>query len=62
MKDSLRTGIEYELRFVVPESKTMPNLYPEPEEFGAMPEELRRAYFSVRFVRVLDALGYARFR
>ncbi len=25
-------------------------------------EELRRAFFSTRFVRVLDALGYARFR
>jgi putative transposase len=25
-------------------------------------EELRRAFFSARFVRVLDALGYARFR
>jgi hypothetical protein len=25
-------------------------------------EELRRAFFSVRFVRVLDALGYTRFR
>ncbi len=25
-------------------------------------EELRRAFFSTRFVRVLDSLGYARFR
>jgi hypothetical protein len=25
-------------------------------------EELRRAFFSARFVRVLDSLGYARFR
>ena len=25
-------------------------------------EELRRAFFSARFVRVLDALGYTRFR
>lgn len=25
-------------------------------------EELRRAFFSARFVRILDALGYARFR
>jgi hypothetical protein len=25
-------------------------------------EELRRAFFSARFVRVLDSLGYARFK
>lgn len=38
MKESLQPGIRYEHRFVVPSSKTVPNLYPESEEFVAMPE------------------------
>lgn len=37
MKESLKPGIEYEFRFRVPESKTVPNLYPEAPEFQAMP-------------------------
>jgi fluoroacetyl-CoA thioesterase len=38
LKDSLQPGIRYEHRFVVPSSKTVPALYPEAEEFVAMPE------------------------
>ncbi len=38
MKASLKPGIRYEHRFVVPSSKTVPALYPESEEFVAMPE------------------------
>lgn len=38
MKPTLKPGIEHELRFVVPESKTVPNLYLESEGFGATPE------------------------
>lgn len=38
MKASLRPGITYEHRFRVPPSKTVPALYPESEEFVAMPE------------------------
>lgn len=38
MKDTLRPGIAYEHRFVVPSSKTVPALYPEADEFLAMPE------------------------
>ena len=45
MKESLRAGIEHELRFVVPGSKTVPNLYPESEEFGAMPEVFATGFF-----------------
>jgi len=37
MKDTLKPGIAYEHRFVVPSSKTVPALYPESEEFSAMP-------------------------
>jgi fluoroacetyl-CoA thioesterase len=38
LKESLKPGIRYEHRFVVPSSKTVPALYPESEEFVAMPE------------------------
>ena len=38
MKDTLKVGIRYEHKFVVPPSKTVPALYPEAEEFVVMPE------------------------
>jgi fluoroacetyl-CoA thioesterase len=38
MKDTLKTGIKYTHQFVVPQSKTVPALYPESAEFLAMPE------------------------
>jgi fluoroacetyl-CoA thioesterase len=38
MKETLKPGIRYEHRFVVPSSKTVPALYPEAPEFLAMPE------------------------
>lgn len=38
MKDSLKPGIQYEHKFTVPQSKTVPALYPEAEEFVVMPE------------------------
>lgn len=38
MKETLKPGIRYEHRFVVPPSKTVPALYPEAAEFVAMPE------------------------
>jgi fluoroacetyl-CoA thioesterase len=38
MKDTLKTGIRYEHKFVVPPSKIVPALYPESEEFVVMPE------------------------
>ena len=38
MKDSLRVGIEHELRFRVPPSKTVPMLYPEAAEFQKRPQ------------------------
>ena len=37
MKETLKPGIRYVHRFVVPPSKTVPALYPESEEFSAMP-------------------------
>ncbi len=38
MKETLKPGIEYEHKFKVPESKTVPALYPEASEFLAMPK------------------------
>ena len=38
MKETLRPGIRYTHRFEVPGSKTVPALYPESDEFVAMPE------------------------
>lgn len=38
MKSTLKPGLAYEHRFVVPASKTVPALYPEAPEFVAMPE------------------------
>ncbi|WP_047551418.1 thioesterase family protein [Methylotenera sp. G11] len=38
MRATLKPGIRYEHKFLVPLSKTVPALYPESEEFVAMPE------------------------
>ncbi len=38
MKESLKPGIKYQHTFVLPPTKTVPSLYPEAEEFLAMPE------------------------
>jgi fluoroacetyl-CoA thioesterase len=44
MKETLKPGITYEHRFLVPLSKTVPALYPESEEFLAMPEVFATGY------------------
>jgi fluoroacetyl-CoA thioesterase len=38
MKDTLQAGIEHTFTFKLPESKTVPALYPEAPEFGMMPK------------------------
>lgn len=38
MKETLKPGIRYQLKFIVPRSKTVSALYPESQEFVAMPE------------------------
>ena len=38
MKSTLQSGLYYEFKFTVPENKTVPYLYPESEEFQAMPK------------------------
>ena len=49
MKNSLKPGITHKLRFRVPESKTVPHLYPEAPEFQAMPRVLATG-FMVGFI------------
>ena len=44
MKDTLKPGIRYEHKFVVPLSKTVPALYPEAQEFIEMPEVLATGF------------------
>ena len=44
MKPTLRPGIRHQHTFVVPSSKTVPALYPESEEFVAMPEVFATGY------------------
>jgi len=44
MKDTLKVGIKYQHKFTVPKSKTVPNLYPESEEFKIMPEVFATGY------------------
>ena len=44
MKASLKPGIKHEHKFLVPSSKTVPALYPEAEEFLAMPEVFATGY------------------
>jgi len=36
MKETLKPGIQYELKFIVPTSKTVRMFYPESDEFVAM--------------------------
>lgn len=44
MKDSLKPGLEFEFRYKVPDTKTVPNLYPEADDFQQMPEVLATGY------------------
>lgn len=44
MKETLQAGIKYEHRFVIPESKTVPALYPESAEFAVMPGVLATGF------------------
>jgi fluoroacetyl-CoA thioesterase len=44
MKDTLQAGLEYELRFRVPDTKTVPALYPESSEFQIMPRVFATGY------------------
>ncbi len=40
MKEDLKPGLTFEFEFKIPETKTVPYLYPESEEFQAIPKVL----------------------
>ena len=44
MKPSLRPGIRHTFRFQIPESKTVPNIYPEAADFQLMPRVFATGY------------------
>jgi fluoroacetyl-CoA thioesterase len=44
MKSSLKVGIQYQHKFTISKSKTVPNLYPESDEFKIMPEVFATGY------------------
>lgn len=44
MKDSLRPGLTHTLTYVVPESKTVPFLFPEAAPFASMPKVLATGF------------------
>lgn len=45
MKDSLQPGISHVLDYLVPPSKTVPNLYPNIDEYQTMPEVFATGFF-----------------
>ena len=44
MKPTLQAGLTYQFKFTVPDSKTVPHLYPESELFQQMPDVLATGY------------------
>lgn len=44
MKDSLQPGLTYNFRFRIPDTKTVPHLYPESDMFREMPAVLATGY------------------
>lgn len=44
MKDTLISGLAHQFEFVVPESKTVPHLFPEASEFQTMPAVLATGF------------------
>ena len=44
MKDTLQAGLEHSFAFTIDESKLVPALYPEAEEFGVMPKVFATGY------------------
>ncbi len=44
MSPDLKAGIQFDFEYKVPDSKTVPRLYPEWSEFGEMPEVFATGY------------------
>jgi len=47
MKDTLKPSIKHEFKFCLPESKTVPTLYPESPEFQMMPEVFATGFMPI---------------
>jgi fluoroacetyl-CoA thioesterase len=56
MKDSLKAGLIYEFTFTIPESKTVPQLYPESALFQDMPRVLATGYLGLMEWACIEAL------
>lgn len=44
MKDTLKPGLTHRFQFTIPESKTVPHLYPESDMFREMPQVLATGF------------------
>jgi fluoroacetyl-CoA thioesterase len=44
MQDSLQPGLKFEFQFEIPDTKTVPHLYPESPEFQQMPKVFATGY------------------
>ena len=44
MKETLKPGLTYQFKFTIPQTKTVPRLYPEAESFQQMPQVLATGY------------------
>jgi len=44
MRDTMEVGVEYTLEFLVTDEKTVPELYPESEQFSRMPRVFATGY------------------
>ena len=45
MKDTLKVGLEHVHKYLVPENKTVPHLYPEAPSFQGMPKVFATGFF-----------------
>ncbi len=57
MKDALQPGLTYELKYLVPEEKTVPHLYPEAPEFQVMPRVLASGFAVGLVERAVQAVN-----
>ncbi|HWP91988.1 MAG TPA: thioesterase family protein [Thermodesulfobacteriota bacterium] len=60
MSDSLRPGLTFDFNFTIPETKTVPYLYPESEEFQLMPKVLATGFMIglIEWARIKFINGY----
>lgn len=54
MQVTLKPGIKYRHKFILPPTKTVPSLYPEAEEFRAMPEVFATGFLEWASIKALN--------